>query len=565
MADTPLDSLDVTLPAGGFAVEAAARAVREGGLPELLARVAAGPFGQSATGVRVLETIADAVDVGLAAASGLEGLVLASSRPAGSFEVVTLAPAQARLVAAFQAVVTAREASRRLAEIAPPPTVEGALELDGLDALLAAGHPPPQLAERLVKLATRWVELRGRLDAEPSPRKVAHGACSALIAFMTLFERAVVLLGETGALRPMVESLAARPVTVGGRPWCGLEARETAEDTSGLLPVWPEGIVGNDEYLAAGLRLARAVAAYDLERGRNPRRLNPVLFGLGKPGCGKTVTAHAIGNYFLRYCRERGVPARFVVVRRTDWASSYQNASALNLVRIFREEVHGFDGVAGVYWPDIDTAFASRSSTGLRMEEKQNLGAVFGVFDGTLLPRDGKWFLICDANTLNMDEATVSRIAQNPFTVTGPTTGADYEHLMRDLMLGDVAEFLVLSPAQWAAIGARAAELGVPGRGVDAICGNVRAEIQDFELPETYFQAPGETRDAMVRALHKPIDAAALLARLEAWVSFQQDAEERATRERFERDVDEMVRRLNAGQAAARRAVIDATGDVERG
>ena len=45
-----------------------------------------------------------------------------------------------------------------------------------------------------------------------------------------------------------------------------------------------------------------------------------MLFGLGPPGCGKTVTAHALGNYFLRYCRERQVPARFVVVRRSDWA-----------------------------------------------------------------------------------------------------------------------------------------------------------------------------------------------------------------------------------------------------
>ena len=44
-------------------------------------------------------------------------------------------------------------------------------------------------------------------------------------------------------------------------------------------------------------------------------------------------------------CRERDIPAKFQVIRRTDWASSYQNASAMNLVRIFREEVYGFEGV----------------------------------------------------------------------------------------------------------------------------------------------------------------------------------------------------------------------------
>jgi hypothetical protein len=216
--------------------------------------------------------------------------------------------------------------------------------------------------------------------------------------------------------------------------------------------------------LQAGLKLARDVAAYDLEQRRSPKQLNPVLFGLGRPGCGKTITAHAIGNYFLEYCRERDIPARFKVIRRTDWASSYQNASAATLVKIFKEEVYGFDGVCGVYWPDIDTAFASRSSGDLRSEEKNNLGAVFGIFDGTLIPKDGKWFMICDANFMQMDEATRSRIAQNPFTVKGPTTSEDYVQLLREMLLGERAPVRQRSARRRAGGGRRGAGGGGPER-----------------------------------------------------------------------------------------------------
>lgn len=199
--------------------------------------------------------------------------------------------------------------------------------------------------------------------------------------------------------RRAVEKLA---VEVCGRGYRGLEPSTTAkeEEPAELLPVWPEDVVGNQEYLAAGLRLARDVAGYDFEVGRNPKKLNPVLFAQGSPGCGKTITAHAIGNYFLETsCKDRGVAARFLVIRRTDWASSFQNASATQLIQIFKEQVHGFNGVVGVYWPDIDTAFAARSDPGSTIGGVQHSRSQFGIFDGTLIPKTGKSLLMVTPTT----------------------------------------------------------------------------------------------------------------------------------------------------------------------
>ncbi|MFC1610050.1 AAA family ATPase [Myxococcota bacterium] len=514
-------------------------------------RMAPGPFGQTAVSTAVLEGLVEATDLGLAAAAHLEGAILGELSESGSFAVAKLEQEHLRLLAAFQVVVTADSAVRRISERCPVPTVEGALELDGVDQMLSESDRST-LAARIMGLARGYLEVKATQYDREGPADLFAG--TTLGAAFELLRRAVEIFSRAGQLRAMVEALAARKVTVAGYPYEGFSLQAPTETPAGLLPVWPEEIVGNDTYLEAGLHLARDVAGYDFVLGKNPKKLNPVLFGLGAPGCGKTVTAHAVGNYFLKFCREREVPARFLVVRRTDWASSFQNASANNLVRIFREEVYGFSGVCGVYWPDIDTAFASRASTDLRMEEKNNLGAVFGVFDGTLLPKDGKWFLICDANTMRMDEATVSRIAQNPFAVSGPTTVEHYVTLMREIILKDVREFVPSDHPAWVRIGAQAIEHGLSGRAIDTICTNIRTRIQDFEYPSHYFKASTNERQEILGKLSNPVDEVFILQAMRDWVAFKDEAHKREEDERFEAEVETVVRQLNAGRAAMERA-----------
>jgi len=546
-------SLEIEPPRGGFAREAAAGAVRDSGLMDWLRQRAPGPFGLTARSLTALEALVDAVDLGLLAAERLRALLLAELGGSGSFALPELSPEHRRLLAAIQLVVTADAFARGVRELRAAPAVCGGLDRDGLADLLDAEADAVDRAARVLRLARAYACLPASPARAADPADVA--AVRAVGAFFALLRTSVLDFARSTALRPLVAALESRTVRVAGREYHGLEERAPASDRAGLLAVTPADIVGNDEYLQAGLRLARDVAAYDFERRRNPKRLNPILFGLGPPGCGKTATAHAVGNQFLDFCGQRGVPARFLVVRRTDWASSYQNASAANLVRLFREEVHGFDGVCGVYWADIDTAFASRESADLRQEEKQNLAAVFAVFDGTLLPRDGKWFLICDANTLHMDEATISRIAQNPFRLAGPTTVEHFVLLLRDVLLREVQAFLPADEAAWRRIGEEAVRLGLSGRNAESVCGNIRARLQDFEYPDSYFRADAAERERIVAGLGRTLDEAALLEQLRHWAEFRRDAEARAEKERFDHEVEAMVRQLNAGRAAAERAL----------
>jgi len=563
MSEHPGSSrIDITPPLGGFDRRGVASAIEQAGLPELLESHADSFFGQSSRTLATLEALLDAVDLGGGAARALEGAIiedLSGDERQASFRTPELGRNHRALVAAFQITVVADSFNRSVSSLCSLPLVEGSLESDGLDELLEETRHGLDLTRRILPLARGYVESR----LSELPRKAPGRddiAAQSLAAFLTLLQNACrdhITAG--GATRALNRALENRRIEISGLTYAGLAQDNRSVASSGLLPVRSEDIVGNEAMLEAGLRLARDVAGYDFESAKNPKRFNPVLFALGPPGCGKTVTAHAIGNEFLRHCEDRKVPARFEVIRRTDWASSYQNASAANLVSLFRERVHGFDGVCGVYWPDIDTALASRGHGDLRVEEQQNLGAVFGVFDGTLIPRDGKWFLICDANTMHMDEAAISRITQQPVSVAGPETPDQFVKLLRDILLSDLCPHMPESKEAWQQIGERAVALGLSGRNIESAAGRIRTRIQDFDYPDRYFQSGPDEKAEIVASLGNDVSELEVLAVLEELAAFRAQTEQAETERRFEQEVEQIVRYLGASAEAQRRAEADKT------
>ena len=550
-----LAPLVIEPPPDGFDRAGMRELIKVAQLAKAVHQIVRAPFGHTVSTLQMLDAVVQAADLALQTGEALHAMLLDDIARTGTLALPDPTRDQRLFIGAFTITVFADRTLLALAQLGPTPDIESDLEAEGLENLLESS--PRDVLERVLKMAARYLEVQRERQpgaAAPSLDEREVWTVSTLHAFVRQLRGAVERLTHGGRLRPFGVALAQRKVVVGDHRYEGFRARPMGDPVTDLKPVRVEDIVGNEEYIDAALRLARDVAAFDLKSRRSPKKLNPVLFALGRPGCGKTITAHAVGNYFLEYCRARDIPARFRVIRRTDWASSYQNASAASLVRIFKEEIYGFDGVCGVYWPDIDTAFASRSSGDLRMEEKNNLGAVFGIFDGTLIPKDGKWFMMCDANFMQMDEATTSRIAQNPFQVRGPTTVDDYVRLLRDILLGDAQRFVQADEKRWRAIGQACVDTDLSGRACEAIAGNIRTLIQDFEYPDEYFSADYDQRFEIVERLSRRIDADQVEQEIEDYVKFQKDAEETEARDRFEREVDQMVRQLNAGREAAARA-----------
>ncbi len=321
-----------------------------------------------------------------------------------------------------------------------------------------------------------------------------------------------------------------------------------------ILPVRMEDIVGNEEFLAAGRRLVRDVLAYDPRSGTNPKRINPILFALGKPGCGKTASAHALGRHLLERAAAVGLSAKFCVIRRTDWASAYQNASASALIERFTSELQGFPGVVGFYWPDIDTAFGTRSGGDLRPEEKSILGAAFGLFDGTLLPGNGQWFLICDANYMQMDDATISRLAQQPYLLEGPVTPQQYTVLVRDRLLGEeYAPHAGLSARQWREFGEKAAAAGLSGRDCAHFARRLCALMDDVEYPDGFFEADPDARREMLRKTRRNLSAREFFEQYQYVMDFVKAASAREEEELVNARVREWVRE----ERARRRAMLE--------
>ncbi len=502
----------------------ARRLVMRSGLPEVLAAVDQGAFGTTPLNLEALEEVA------MAAASALAAGQLPRVAAAGGV---------------FQGYILAEHAALRLAKLSQ---VSGAQEPKGS---LTSGEYKDlgslKDAEAVAQSVLRdGAGFLGYYRQHPISDKRPTRDAEAVLCLRSYFRLLANALRRLGSEREDTK-LSTPDLKIDGYK----AAAAGSEEPTGLLQVSLDDVVGNDDLVKVGKRLMRDIAGFDMAKGENPKKVrNQILFVLGTPGCGKTVTSHALLNDFLALCKKSGLPAQARIIRRTDWASSYQNASASKLLEIFKEEVFEAPGVAGVYWPDIDTAFAARGDSEIRQEEKANLATLFGILDGTIGPKNGRWFIICDANTMHMDDAMTSRLNQSPLTALGPTTPEHYVRLLKDIKLKGRAPWLPLSDADWLDIGGLCVDRKLSGRSADAIAGRVLTEIEDFSEPDEYFSLSFEEKQKMIAKLSNKVDAARLKALITDHVRFEQDSQHKADEARFRARVEEIHLHLSAQQAA---------------
>lgn len=149
---------------------------------------------------------------------------------------------------------------------------------------------------------------------------------------------------------------------------------------------------------------------YNHEKRSNPDNVPFVMFVYGAPGCGKTFTAHAYIQSFAEMCKLKGKALWARTHSVTDYASHYQNLTA-NRLREFAEEIIKFPGMTVVYVSDADTIFQTRKNPHMTAEAKNTLDVYMRMFDGTLIPKNGKVLWIMDANFIDgIDDALKSRI-----------------------------------------------------------------------------------------------------------------------------------------------------------
>ncbi len=152
------------------------------------------------------------------------------------------------------------------------------------------------------------------------------------------------------------------------------------------------------------------LGAFDQDRKKNPYNPAKVIFTYGEPGCGKTFVAHAYINSFAELCKQKGVSCWALTHSTTDYASHYQNQTA-NELSALAGKINAFPGCVVMYVADADNIFQSRKDPRLTAEQQQTLAVYFKMFDGTLIPRNGKFMAVMDANYIEgIDDATKSRL-----------------------------------------------------------------------------------------------------------------------------------------------------------
>jgi AAA+ superfamily predicted ATPase len=541
---------------------------------ELLASIDSGGYGFTITGLRIVEIIETTISVLIETSKQLANLIQ-SNRGEGFAGLGQLSENDSRFINMFSLYTASVEALDRCMALMETPgdveeqtasenpllslsksraSLEGTFKLS--EVLDIVNRETGSLQKVIAGDYVNYLKFyRGHSAADKKLDRIDKVLVCTLDYFRN-WKNSIEKVASDSSYALYCRALETTRVSILEKSYEGFRySAESFESDNQLMDVECEDVIGNEDYMRAAKKLALDVAGFDFSTWTNPKQINPVLFALGNPGCGKTVTAHAVGNFFLDFCKQHEIKARFVIIRRTDWASSYQNASANRLIEIFKRNIIDFRGVVGVYWPDIDTAFGARGESGLRDEEKNILGAVFGLFDGTILPKNGQWFMMSDANFMNMDKATISRITQDPYQVKGPEFPGDFVKLLRDVKLRKHGEYLKVSDEEWEKFGKTCLESGLSGRSIENMSRKVISMIEDFEYPVEYFKSDINKKKEIIRQYSKNLNYADIDKIVENYIKFEKEAEEKAAKKRYDDRVNEISTYLSA-EKAARRALM---------
>lgn len=247
---------------------------------------------------------------------------------------------------------------------------------------------------------------------------------------------------------------------------------------NGIMPCRKEDVIPDDEFYDVLWQSFLKLATYNPEKKRASVPAPAVIFTYGPPGCGKTFQSHALIRTFLEdICMKRGIAAKAQIHSVSDFASSYQNQTALNL-SILADGIKKHEGIDIMYVADADIIFQSRKDPHMTQEQKQTNGIYMSMFDGTRIPKTGKFLTIMDANYIDgIDDATKSRVfdkivEMKRFTKPEQFTGLAKNKLMKGITIQ------VLTDEQWTNLGKYLLESPLSNREIDNIITQIRGGLR---------------------------------------------------------------------------------------
>ena len=372
----------------------------------------------------------------------------------------------------------------------------------------------------------------------------------------------------------------------------GLRADTGAKSSIPIARMDPDRIVGNEVAKREGLRLARMLAAYDPERGRNPfldaGGMPLAVMGDGLPGTGKTEVLKMVAGETAHLCDVAGLSFTFASLGVED-VSEMQGRTAKN-AKAFVDAVMDPSGVGLGAIDDVDQVAGrrddERASNGQQDITAVLMQALAGA--GTVL-RGNCTFIMLSNHPDKVDDALRQRAGQR-WTIDGPRTPDQYAAILA-IHLGDLAGEIARGREIEGDVGPREEEAGTDprlaelrarhrerpfdlatlgaylhdiaaldprfsGRSIKNIGDALRLAVMDVDLPDEWFETrepflaqPYERKVEMIRALRRPLTEAMVWEAIDRFAG----SELRYSARTDETEIEEFVRRQHLLAEATRR------------
>ncbi|MGQ0566938.1 MAG: ATP-binding protein, partial [Gemmobacter sp.] len=270
------------------------------------------------------------------------------------------------------------------------------------------------------------------VHATDEPRLVAT-----IAAFVEALMENVSLRSQTAA-RVAGFSSGSWKVEADNLTLSGFKPARTARGTALTMQFKkPNEVIGNHIAKYQALRLSKMLMAYDFERKLNPfAEVGGFIFtfmGDGKPGTGKTTLIQMMAGLIDGYCRNAGVPFRYLNLT-VDNIDSYQGKSGQNAKAFIREVTDpGVIGFGTV--DDIDQVAGKRGDRQSSSGALEITSVLMESFAGANpVVRGNCTFGMFSNYPENVDDALRQRAGAR-FLVDGPQTREDYVDILA-LLLG---------------------------------------------------------------------------------------------------------------------------------
>lgn len=305
-----------------------------------------------------------------------------------------------------------------------------------------------------------------------------------------------------------------------------------------------EDVIGGQEFGEILWNNMIKLSGYNHERQENMDDPAGVVFTFGNPGGGKTFNSHAYIQSFADLCRDKGIALWAFTHSTTDYASHYQNLTS-NQLAILGGQIKDFPGIVIMYVADADNIFQSRKDPRLTAEQQQTTGVYFKMFDGTMIPKNGKFMAIMDANYVeNIDDATKSRLFDEMVELKRFDQPDQFGELARRYLIKGVDEVGV-GDSEWLEIGKYLLDSQLSNREIGHVVRQIR---RDYKVPEEMVGASWDERVALRNEYLGSITKDKVIETFNDYINTRMEIEESSRKARQADDYERFVQAL--GQLA---------------